>query len=242
MRYDFMKRVAGATELLDGSLDDPLTLQGNLRDLERANRLTGGTALSRRAIAFLVPPPAPLSLLDVGTGAADIPLALLAEARRHGRSVQVTATDSREEVLAAARALTPNLDQTVGLRLSIADGRGLPFADDTFDVGHASLVLHHIEPGDAVAFLRELARVSRRGIVINDLARRPITLIGAWLLSHALTMNRYSRHDAPLSARRAYTLHEGHSLLARAGLAPVYDTRGIVGHRWAIAAVRGEGS
>ena len=237
-----MKRVTGVPELLDGVLDDPSTLRGNLRDLQRANRLTGGTALSRRAIAFLVPPPAPLTVLDVGTGAADIPRALLADGRRHGRQVEVTATDSREEVLAAARALTPDLDQTDGLTLSIADGRGLPFPDGAFDVGHASLVLHHIEPGDAVAFLRELARVSRRGIVVNDLSRRPITLIGAWLLSHAVTTNRYSRHDAPLSARRAYTVSEARSLMARAGLQPVYLTRAIMGHRWAMAAVRPKGS
>jgi ubiquinone/menaquinone biosynthesis C-methylase UbiE len=156
--------------------------------------------------------------------------------------VDVTATDSREEVLDAARALTPGLGDIPGLRLSVADGRRLPFSDRTFDVGHASLVLHHIEPRDAVAFLRELARVSRRGIVVNDLSRRPITYLGAWLLSRALTTNRYSRHDAPLSARRAYTLNEARSLMARAGLDPVFITRGIVGHRWAIAAVRREAS
>jgi ubiquinone/menaquinone biosynthesis C-methylase UbiE len=233
-----MKRVAGVPELLDGDLDDPSTLGRNLRDLRRVNRLSGGAALSRRAIAFLVPPPAPVSVLDVGTGAVDIPLALLAAGRRDGRQVEVTATDSREEVLAAARALTPGLEQTDGLTLSIADGRGLPFPDDAFDVGHASLVLHHIEPDEAIGFLRELARVSRRGIVINDLSRRPITFIGAWLLSHALTTNHYSRHDAPLSARRAYTLNEARSLMARADLQPVSISRGIVGHRWAIAAVR----
>jgi ubiquinone/menaquinone biosynthesis C-methylase UbiE len=237
-----MKRAAGVHEFLDGDLDDPVTLRRNLRDLQRVNRLSGGTALSRRAIASLVPATGSFSVLDVGTGAADIPVALLAEARRAGRRVNVTATDSREEVLDAARALTPGLDDIPGLRVSVADGRRLPFSDRTFDVGHASLVLHHIEPRDAVAFLRELARVSRRGIVVNDLSRRPITYIGAWLLSRALTTNRYSRHDAPLSARRAYTLNEARSLMARAGLDPVFITRGIVGHRWAIAAVRREAS
>jgi ubiquinone/menaquinone biosynthesis C-methylase UbiE len=237
-----MKRAAGVHEFLDGDLDDPVTLRRNLRDLQRVNRLSGGTALSRRAIASLVPATGSFSVLDVGTGAADIPVALLAEARRAGRRVNVTATDSREEVLDAARALTPGLDDIPGLRVSVADGRRLPFSDRTFDVGHASLVLHHIEPRDAVAFLRELARVSRRGIVVNDLSRRPITYIGAWLLSRALTTNRYSRHDATLSARRAYTLNEARSLMARAGLDPVFITRGIVGHRWAIAAVRREAS
>ena len=232
-----MKRVEGVPEFLDGHLEDADTLRGNLRDLKRVNRLTGGAGLSRRAIAFLAPGPDPLTVLDVGTGAADIPVVLLAEAGREGRQVSVTATDSREEVLAAARAATPGLDEIPGLKLEVADGRKLPYSDDTFDVVHSSMVLHHVDPTEAVAFLREMSRVARRGIVVNDLSRRPITFIGAWLMSHAFTANRFSRHDAPLSARRAYTLTEVYALLFRAGLRPTYETSGIVGHRWAIVAV-----
>ena len=232
-----MKRAEGVPEFLDGHLGDPATLRGNLRDLKRVNRLAGGAGLSRRAIAFLAPPPDPLTVLDIGTGAADIPVALLAEAGRAGRQVRVTATDSREEVLAAARAVTPGLDEIDGLTLEVADGRKLPYSDNTFDVVHSSMVLHHVDPTEAVAFLREMSRVARRGIVVNDLSRLPITFLGAWLMSHALTANRFSRHDAPLSARRAYTLSEVHALLYRAGLRPTYETRGIVGHRWAIVAI-----
>lgn len=233
-----MKRATGAAELLDGPLHDPVTLRDNLRDLRRANRLTGGVSLSRRAFEALAPGTAAVSLLDVGTGGADIPLALLIDAGRHDRRLTVTAVDSRPEVLEAARAARPQLDRTEALDLEVADGRSLPYSDASFDVAHASLVLHHLEPGEAVPFLRELARVARRGIVVNDLSRRRVTVFGSWLLSRLFTRNHYSRHDAPLSARRAYTLAEAQALLAEAGLRPVYVTQGIFGHRWAIAAVR----
>ncbi|HET9497404.1 MAG TPA: methyltransferase domain-containing protein [Candidatus Limnocylindria bacterium] len=231
-----MKRDAGV-ELLDGALNDPAVLRDNLRDMGRANRLTGGTVLSLRAIAALAPRDGALSILDVGTGGADIPVALLADPRFRSR-VTVIATDSRPEVLDAARAARPGLDRINGLRLEVADGRALPYADGTFDVAHASLVLHHVEPTDAARFLRELARVARRGVVVNDLSRRPITVLGAWLLSRACTHNRYSRHDAPLSARRAYTFDEAMTFVLAAGLRPVYSTEFVFGHRWAIAAVR----
>ena len=232
-----MRRAAGTAELLDGHLDDPATLRDNLRDLARANRLTGGARLSVRAVSFLVPALDPLSVLDVGTGAADIPLALLSEARARGRRLTVTAVDSRREVIDAARAARPGIDEVDGLTLDVADGRALPYSDASFDVAHASLVLHHLEPVEAVAFLGELGRVARRGVVVNDLSRRRHTLLGAWLLSRACTRNRYSRHDAPLSARRAYTRSEAVALLARAGLRPVYDVDILIGHRWAIAAI-----
>lgn len=232
-----MKRQVGELELLDGHLDDPATLRDNLRDLRRANRFTGGAALSRRAIDVLMPSGAAVTLLDVGTGAADIPVTLLADARRRGRQLEIMAVDSRAEVLDAARGATPDLDRVAGLELAVADGRALPYPDSAFDVAHASLVLHHLEPPDAVAFLKELGRVARRGVVVNDLSRHWITLVGAWLLSRVCTRNRYSRHDAPLSARRAYTQVELAALLFNAGLRPIYMTRGLFGHRWAIAAV-----
>lgn len=233
-----MRRLAGATELLDGPLDDPGALRDNLRDLGRANRFTGGGFLSQRAIEALAPAAAAVTVLDVGTGGADIPLALVDYARRRGRTLAITGVDNRPEILDAARAIRPYLDQVAELELDVADGRTLPYPDGSYDIAHASLVLHHLEPEEAVAFLRELARVSRLGVVVNDLSRRRITLIGAWLLSRTFTRNRYSRHDAPLSARRAYTLREAIGLLARAGLRPISVTQGVFGHRWAIAAVR----
>ena len=78
-----MERLASTAELMDGPLDDRVALATNLRDLRRFNRLLGGIDLSRRALAALDDGgPATLTLLDVGTGAADIPAALLADARR----------------------------------------------------------------------------------------------------------------------------------------------------------------
>jgi SAM-dependent methyltransferase len=228
-----MKRLTGVAELLDGPLDDPAALVANLRDLARINRLTGGTRLSERAIGALG---RAATLLDVGTGGADIPMALLARARAAGRPLAVTATDSRDEVLAAARRARPAIDRTTGLDLAIADGRGLPYPDGTFDVAHASLVLHHLEPDEAIAFLRELRRVARRGVVVNDLVRGRLAWVGGWLLVHAIATSRYTRHDGPLSVRRAYSRTELRALLAVAGLVPVAEFAGFAGHRVAIAA------
>jgi ubiquinone/menaquinone biosynthesis C-methylase UbiE len=237
-----MDRLAGAAELLDGPLDDPDALAGNLRDLRRVNRLLGGVSLSGRALDALVGRVADtgtaVSLLDVGTGAADIPLALLADWRRRGRRLDVTAVDDRAEVLAAARVADPRVNGAARLTLGQADGRSLPYPDASFDVAHCSLVLHHLEPTEVVRLLRELARVARLGVVVNDLARSRMAWLGARLLAALATRNRYSHHDGPLSVRRAYTIAEAHAMVAAAGLRPVTELAGLFGHRWAIAAVR----
>jgi ubiquinone/menaquinone biosynthesis C-methylase UbiE len=233
-----MERLEGVPELLDGSLDDPAALSGNLRDLRRINRLSGGVELSIRAIDALTHGADELTVLDVGTGGADIPVALLADARRRGRQLNVTAIDSREEVLDAARAERPGLERVRGLHLEFADGTSLPYPDRSFDVAHASLVLHHLEPSEAAAFVRELSRVARRGLVINDLARGRLYLAGAWLLTRLITRNRYTRHDALLSVRRAYTAAEARRILVDAGCEPVHEAHAPFRHRWAIAATR----
>jgi SAM-dependent methyltransferase len=233
-----MERLAGVDEILDGPLDDVAEVAGNLRDLRRVNRLLGGTRLSRLAIERLVPGNAELSLIDVGTGGADMPVSLLADAARRSRSLRVTAIDSRAEVLEAARVARPSLDAIAGLSLAVADGLALPYPDGAFDVAHSSMVVHHLERPDAVALLRELARVARLGVVLNDLVRGDLYWAGAWLMSHTLTLNRLTRNDAPLSVRRAFTRRELRDLVGDAGLRIDAEFVGFAGHRVAIAAVR----
>ncbi len=239
-----MRRLSGELEHLDGPLQDQATLAGNLADLARINRRFGGTALSIRAMRALLAAgsagasatPGLLRVLDVGTGAADIPLALV-RAKGPWQDIHVRAVDSRPEVIDAARAINPRLVAEPRIELAVADGGALPNADGAFDVAHASLVLHHLEPEAAIPFLRELRRVARVGVVINDLQRGRLEWLGAWVLLHVMTRNGFTLHDGPMSVRRAYTRREARELLGKAGLEPVFERSVVFGHRWAIAAV-----
>ena len=141
-----MDRLSGVDELLDGPLDDRSALTGNLHDLAWFNRRLGGARLSAAAIDALAPGRAPIAVLDVGTGGADIPLALIERGRATGRLVRVTGIDTRPEVLAAAAVVDPRITATGELALHVGDARSLPFADDAFDVVHASMLVHHLEP------------------------------------------------------------------------------------------------
>jgi ubiquinone/menaquinone biosynthesis C-methylase UbiE len=140
-------------------------------------------------------------------------------------------------VLEAARALDPRTGRTPGLELLVGDGRSLPWENGSFDVVHASLLVHHLEPSEAIAFLREAARLGRLGVVVNDLVRARHHWLGARVLLPLATRNRYTRHDGPLSVRRAYTRVELRALLAAGGLRPVAEVTAFAGHRVAIAAV-----
>jgi hypothetical protein len=55
-----------------------------------------------------------------------------------------------------------------GLTYRRADGRSLPFADDSFDVVHSSAVLQHVGSADnQKAFIAELTRVAKRVVFIT---------------------------------------------------------------------------
>jgi SAM-dependent methyltransferase len=231
-------RLTGAEELLDGPLDDRLALVGNLRDLARVNRRLGGIDLSARAIEVLAPGHSSIDVLDVGTGGADIPLALIDRGRARGRLVRVTGIDNRPEVLEAAALADRRVMATGELVLHVADGHALPFPDGAFEVAHSSLVMHHLEPDAARALLAEMARVARRGVVVNDLVRGRAAWAGAWALSHLATRNRFTRRDAPLSVRRAYSVAELTALLAAAGIRVERRFDGPFGHRVALAGRR----
>ena len=232
-----MERAVHQPELLDGPLDARL-LAGNLRDLVRANRLLDGAELSWRALLAATRrgqgQPTTLSLLDVGTGAADIPRHLLRRAAASALRLVITATDVRSEIVDMAHS---KVSEEADLGIEQADGERLPYRERSFDVVHCSLVLHHLEPAHVGAALADMARVARRAVIVNDLDRRRRWWLAAWLLSRLATGNRYTRHDAPLSVRRAYRPNEVSALAAQVGLREVTRLWARPAYRYAIVFV-----
>ena len=66
--------------------------------------------------------------------------------------------------------------------------------------------------------LRELHRVSRRGVVVNDLRRGWFPYAATLLTVRAFGRSSVTQHDGPLSVRRSYTLRELDALASEAGL------------------------
>ena len=220
-------------ELLDAQVLDPDDLRANLRELAMLNRLPGGAGASFAAIRQLTGGANIVTVADIGTGAGDMPRAFVRRAREAGSAWRVTAIDNRPEIVAIARK---RLRREPAVTVIEGDACHLPLPDLSVDVAHASLLIHHLDEAGAVTALREMSRVSRRGVVINDLVRGLIPYLVAWTTTMALARNRYTRHDGPASARRAYTLAELDRLLADAGLTVAWRSRSW--WRVATAAVR----
>jgi SAM-dependent methyltransferase len=210
------ERLAHAPELLDEPTHEPAELAHSLRQVAQVNRWLGGRRAVLHALRDLLHGGSPHAILDVGTGSADIPLAIERWARSRDLDVHITATDLHPQMRAIAAANTAHATR---IDIAAADALELPYADDSFDIVLLSLTLHHFEPAAQIRVLREASRVARRAIVVNELERCWPNYVGALLLSWSLwRSNRLTRHDGPLSVLRSFRTHELRRLATGAGL------------------------
>jgi hypothetical protein len=197
----------------------PRLLEGELCNLKMLNRALGG----RRGILHCLAARAKknrlraFSLLDVGTGGADIPVAIVRWARRKGIAARIVALEPDPVAAAVARRETGGYPEISILR---GDGFKPPFAPRAFDFVLASQVLHHFSEADITALLRGWACLARRSLLVSDLVRHPLAYYGIRLLTGVFTRNVMTRMDAPLSVSRAFTLDEWRNLFRSAGVGP----------------------
>jgi hypothetical protein len=208
------------SELLDCAETTGEELAESLSDIARLNRLGPTRALLGHVAALLDHAPArdPLRIADLGTGGADIPAALVGWARQQGRRVSVLALDLQMAVLGCARAAVRGLPE---VRLVAGDALRPPLRPGAVDLALCSLTLHHLHEDGVVALLRSMAEIARLGFVVSDLRRSRVAYAAAWFTTRVISQNRLTRHDGPLSVRRAYTRAELGRLSEAAGLPAV---------------------
>lgn len=212
------KRQRGFEHLDDPSLPASDALH-SLRDIALANRWFGGT---RAILAELRPVFEELkansvrscSLLDVGTGLGDTPVAVVHQGKAHGISVSPYGLE-----------LTPSFSHIAHRRVHsviTGDARQLPLADKSVDIVTCSLVLHHLDESDALVMLRECDRVARHRVIIAELERSWLAILLLWIVSFPLRFHPISRHDGVVSIRRGFLAGELKRLIERATHAQVH--------------------
>ncbi len=202
-------------ELMDSEVFPVDEMRSALRFLGITNRFFDGSAVIVRHFeswSRAWNPQQPIRVLDVGTGGAEIPIAVVRWARERNLRMHVTAIDLVSEVASIARENTRDYPEITVLQKNVFD-----LEETTFDYVTASLLFHHVRPSESVRLLQLFDRLATRGIVISDLLRSRSSYVAVSALSY-LIGNRIVRHDGPLSVRRAFHSQELQLLAQQAGL------------------------
>jgi SAM-dependent methyltransferase len=217
----FIPRRRRGVELLDDPTIDPAIRERSIGDVTRANRWLGGLRAASIEARAVLRDRESATVLDVGTGLADIPARVASDASA-GCSLVTIGVDEARSLLVAA-----------GSRMSFgvcANALRLPFRDRSVDVVLCSQVLHHFENADAERLVREMNRVARVAVIISDLRRSWIAAAGFWLVSFPMGFHRVTRHDGTVSVLRGFTSAELRDIV-RAATGVVPHVRRRLGYR-----------
>lgn len=202
-----MKRVV-VPELLDSDQGTREEVEGSLGDLRMFNRRFGGIHTTSEVLRRIAGDRGlkKIAWLDVAGSTGDV-------ASLTGRSLYAYGIGAETVVLDRSSS------HMNGSHMSVCgDAMMLPFADNSFDAVGCSLFAHHLEPNEIGQFAREGLRVARHAFFIHDLIRHPLHLALAYA-GFPLYRSRITRHDAPASVRRAYTVEEMREMLQSSGAA-----------------------
>lgn len=201
------RRLVG--ELMDDPALDPKEHAHALRGLARLNAMSRAPAalypILKREAAKL---DRPLTIVDIATGSADLPVALLRRAQREGIRFEITACDISPFALEKARERA----DMAGVSIMTQQLDILRQDPPAADVLMCALFLHHLDGENVRTVLTRMAAAARTRVVISDLRRGIWGTALAAVIPRLVTRSRIVHVDALRSARAALSLGEARAM------------------------------
>jgi hypothetical protein len=198
-------------------MDRPQPVSPELeRDLERLRQLNRWFGSHRLVLSFMrrwVKPGARIRVVDLATGSGDIPRLIVDYAREIGARLEIDALDRQPATFEVARRLSTGYPEISYHEANILEWNSA----EIYDIALCSLTLHHFGDEDAVRVLRRCRELSRKFVLVSDLRRGFLLRTGVYLLTALIFREPMTRHDARLSAVRAFSFGEMHGLAVRGG-------------------------
>jgi ubiquinone/menaquinone biosynthesis C-methylase UbiE len=203
-------------EWMDEDAADERQIRQSLRFIQRVNHYLGYTRaiignLERFSHSWRGRPT--IRIIDLATGSADIPRAILKWADQRGLNLRITAVDRHPLITRIATESRPGDPRLQIVRADVFD---LPFESRSFDYALCAMFLHHLDEEQIVQLLRSMDRLARRGLIVADLLRR--RRLYAWIKVLTLFSAPMVRHDSAASALQSLTRDEILALRDRAGI------------------------
>ena len=215
--FAWLKQRQREPEVMDDPALDLERHRAALRGLSRLNGMSASVNIVWPPIARLARQlKAPrLRILDIATGAGDIPLRLWHRGQRANLALEIHGVDISPKAIAFARERAEASGAAITFDALDVLNDELPRG---FDVVMSSLFVHHLDDPQVVALLRSMSGAAGHLMLVSDLRRN----LWGWMLAHSaarlLTTSAVVHTDAPLSVKGAYTMSEFQALAVKAGL------------------------
>jgi len=215
-----MKRSYEQEKMDDFSIQDK-RIDLALIELRIINKYLGGISTTKSALNFFINSKnEKLKILDIGSGSSDNLLA----AKNLYPHLQIISIDKNLGILS-------NSANTL-LKIN-SDALYLPIKNESCDIVHVSLFLHHFNEKQIEKLLKEFLRISNIGIIINDLQRSFIALVGIKILTLLFSKSEMVKNDAPISVKRGFNRFELTSVFRNSGISN-YRIKRKWAFRWMI--------
>lgn len=215
------ERRAEEMECLDDPQVDAASAAQSYRFMQIVNRRFGGISAVSRFLETHTRPGETVRVLDLGSGACDIPPAVSKRLRRSKRRVEFTCLEINPAALAMARQNIATAHEPF-IRLVESDVFEYE-PKEAFDYAVGSMFFHHLSNERIVELVNRLRRFVRRGVLINDLYRSRFNYLACRLAVFAA--EPIVKHDALLSIRRGFTERDLRQLLGQVDCAKVVVER-----------------
>ena len=180
-------------ELMDDFSIQDERIDNALVELKIINKYLGGISTTKSALnIFTKKNNDEIKILDIGAGSSDNLIA----AKNSFPNIKILSLDKNLRSLTTTKNFIPKIN---------SDAFYLPFKNNSYDLVHVALFLHHFNEDQIKKLLNEFLRISKNGIIINDLQRSYLALLGIKLLTILFSKSEMVKHDAPISVKRGFS-------------------------------------
>lgn len=203
----FLKtRQVDLVELMDKADCNPKKLKNTYRQFSTINALLSQWKLVYKTILrpLMRETQQVYTLLDIGFGGGDIPVALSGWAKKDGVNLKITAIemDSRSVDFVQELPENPNIEYRH------CNSSDLVRESKLFDFVISNHVIHHLDEVAFEATLKDAKSLAKRMVIFNDIERSDLGYLLFNIFSRPLFRDSFITEDGLTSIKRSYTKKE----------------------------------
>lgn len=193
-------------ELMDKEDCDPKKLKNTYRQFSTINALLSQWKIVYRTILrpLMLDTQQVYTLLDIGFGGGDIPIALSGWAKKDGLRLKITAIEMDSRSIDFVQELPENPD----IKYIHCSSSDLVRESKQFDFVISNHVIHHLDEFAFGAILKDAKTLAKRMVVFNDIERSDLGYLLFNIFSRPLFRHSFITEDGLTSIKRSYTKKE----------------------------------